>query len=278
MGVYRLNDREIVLMDTGVRKTDRAELDAMIAENDYVVKGIFCSHAHYDHSGSTEYLRRRWNAPVAAQIIEAGVGATPESYHANYSYATYEQCRQFFAEEWFTTDVVIGRDAERLSFCGADFGILQLPGHTAGQIGIVTPDGVAYLADSLIGSAARAAAKLPTSMCIRDDLKSKASLHKLDCKAYILAHHDILNDIHAMIDANIEMFHQKAHEILERLSDGMSEDQWRSAFAEALGLHTHNPFKLCVFRRNFASFLLYLEDIGAIGVQWDASTKRYVRL
>ena len=278
MGVYRLNERDIVLLDTGVRQKDRADLDAMISENHFFVKGIFCSHAHYDHSGSTQYLRDKWNVPVAAQIIEAGIGATPESYHGNYTYATYEQCRQFFAEEWFTTDVVIGRDAKSVSFCGAEFGILQLPGHTAGQIGIVTPDNVAYLADCLIGPAAQAAAKLPTSMCIRDDLNSKASLHNLDCKAYILAHHDILTDIHAITNSNIEMFHQKIREILDCLTDGMTGDQWRSAFSEALGLRTHNPFKLSVIRRNFASFLLYLEDIGAIGVQWDNCTKHYVRL
>ena len=84
LGLYRLNDRDIVLLDTGVRKKDRAALDTLIVKNGFAVKGIFCSHAHYDHSGNTAYLRSRWGALTAAQIVEAGIAATPEAYHANY--------------------------------------------------------------------------------------------------------------------------------------------------------------------------------------------------
>lgn len=276
LGLYRLGGRDIVLLDTGVRKKDREALDALIAENDFVVRGIFCSHAHYDHSGSTAYLRSRWGAQTAAQIIEAGIAATPEAYHGNYPYTTYAQCRAWFSEECFPTDVVIGTNDNHVSFCGAEFGILQLPGHAAGQIGIITPDNVAYLADCLIGSETLAASKLPTSMCIEDDLRSKEKVRSLDCGAYILAHHDVIEgDIGPTVDANIALYHRKAQETLDCLEDGMTADRWRSALSEAMGFRTHNDFKLGVIRRNFGSFLLYLEDTGRVSVRWENCTKHY---
>ena len=276
MGLYRLNELEIILLDTGVRRTDRADLDELIAENGFTVKGIFCSHSHYDHTGNASYLRRRWGAQIAAQIIEAGIGATPESYHGNYPYTTYQQCREFFAEECFPTDVVIGKDDDHVTLCGAEFGIVQLPGHAAGQIGIITPDKVAYLADCLIGPETLAASKLPTSMCIEDDLASKEKVRSLGCSAYILAHHDVIEgDIGPMVDANIAFYHRKAQEMLDCLDDGMTADQWRSALSETMGFRTQNNFKLGVIRRNFGSFLIYLEDTGRIRVQWDACTKHY---
>lgn len=279
LGLYRLNERDIVLLDTGVRKKDRADLDALIAENNFAVKGIFCSHAHYDHTGNTAHLRDRWGAQTAAQIIEAGIAASPESYHGNYPYTTYAQCREWFREECFPTDVIIGRNDDRVSFCGVDFGIVQLPGHAAGQIGIITPDNVAYLADCLIGPATLAASKLPTSMCIEDDLKSKEKVRSLGCDAYILAHHDVLaGDIGPAVDANIAFYHRKAQEMLDCLCDGMTADQWRSALSEAMGFRTHNEFKLGVIRRNFGSFLLYLEDTGRVSVRWEACTKHYYRV
>ena len=225
LGLYRLNDRDIVLLDTGVRKKDREPLDALIEENGFAVKGIFCSHAHYDHSGNTAHLRQRWGALTAAQIIEAGIAATPEAYHANYPFTTYAQCRAWFSEECFPTDVVIGRNDDHVSFCGVNFDVVQLPGHAAGQIGIITPDNVAYLADSLIGPATLAASKLPTSMCIEDDLRSKEKVRSLGCQAYILAHHDVIEgDIGPTVDANITFYHRKAKEMLDCLHDGMTAD------------------------------------------------------
>ena len=278
LGMYRLNEREIVLLDTGVRKKDRAALDALIEENGFAVKGIFCSHAHYDHTGNTSYLREKWCAQTAAQIIEAGIAATPEAYHGNYPYTTYAQCRAWFDEECFPTDVVIGRDDDHVSFCGAEFGIVQLPGHAAGQIGIITPDNVAYLADCLIGPATLASSKLPTSMCIEDDLRSKEKVRALGCSAFILAHHDVIaGDIGPTVDANIAFYHRKAQEMLDCLRDGMTADQWRTELSVIMGFRTHNDFKLGVIRRNFASFLLYLEDIGRVSVQWDGCTKHYYR-
>ena len=279
LGLYRLNERDIVLMDTGVRRTDRDDLDALIAENGLAVKGIFCSHAHYDHSGNTAHLRKLWGAQTASQIIEAGIAATPEAYHGNYPYTTYAQCRAWFSEECFPTDVVIGRDDDCVSFCGAKFGIVQLPGHAAGQIGIITPDNVAYLADCLIGPETLAASKLPTSMCIEDDLKSKEKVRSLGCAAYILAHHDVIEgDIGPTVDANLAFYHRKAQEMLGCLRDGMTADQWRSALSEVMGFRTHNEFKLGVIRRNFGSFLLYLEDTGRVSVRWDACTKHYFHI
>lgn len=275
MGLYRLNDRDVVLIDTGIRQKDRADLDAMIEENGFAVRGIFASHAHYDHCGSTAYLRRRWNAQTAAQIIEAGIAATAESYRANYSFATYEECRTYFAQEFFPTDVLIGTEDVGVSFCGADFGILQLPGHTAGQIGIVTPDNVAYVADCVIGPSALAGSRLLTSMDIATDLKSKASLRELSCKAYILAHHDVTEDIRPIVDMNIAAVHRMTGEILDTLEDGMTSDQWRIAYAGAMGFRTANAFKLGVIRRNFSSFVVYLEERGQIGVEWHACTKHY---
>ena len=61
------------------------------------------------------------------------------------------------------------------------------------------------------------------------------------------------------------------------MTDGMTADQWRSSLAEALGLRTHDPFKLGVIRRNFGSFILYLEDTNRVSPRWENCTKHYHR-
>lgn len=275
IGLYRLGGPDVVLFDTGISWADREDLAELLRREGLVPRGIVCTHTHYDHTGNAAYLRREYGARIAAQVIEAGIGATPESYRANYVPLTYQQCRVYLTEAAFPTDVLIGIHDDHLSFCGADFRILQLPGHTAGQIGLITPDNVAYLADSLMGPALLDTAKLPTTMILAQDLETKRALRNLDCSAYILAHKDVVFDIRDVADRNIDLVLNKVGEVLSCLQDGMTLSQWLMAFSVRVGFRTANEFKLSFIHRNFTNLAAYLEDCRLVEVRRDASEKRY---
>lgn len=275
MPVYKLTDTDIVLMDTGYARLDRSALVNLIEGNGFRLRGIICSHAHFDHTGNVRYLQQRYGCQAAAQIIEAGISVNPDAYRANYVALTYGKSREYLLEECFPADVIIPADAGHLDFCGARFGILQLPGHSAGHIGVVTPDGAAYLGDCLIDEAQIAAAKLPTSMFIARDLESKESLRNLRRPAYIIAHKQVLTDIGPLIDRNIDFIHDKGRELLEDLEDGMSFDQWIYAFCQRENVRTRNEFKFSIVERNFANFVDWLTDEGKVEVRREFCAKHY---
>ena len=275
MPVYKLAERDIVLMDTGYARLDRSALTNLIEGNGFRLRGIICSHAHFDHTGNVRYLQQRYGCQAAAQIIEAGISVNPDAYRANYVALTYGKSREYLLEECFPADVIIPADAEHLDFCGARFGILQLPGHSAGHIGVVTPDGAAYLGDCLLDEEQIAAAKLPTSMFIARDLESKESLRNLRCPAYIIAHKQVLTDIGPLIDRNIGFIHAKGRELLEDLEDGMSFDQWIYAFCQRENVRTRNEFKFSIVERNFSNFTAWLTDTGRVTVQREFCAKKY---
>lgn len=275
MPVYKLTERDIVLMDTGYARLDRSALVNLIEGNGFRLRGIICSHAHFDHTGNVRYLQQRYGCQAAAQIIETGISVNPDAYRANYVALTYGKSREYLLEECFPADVIIPADAEHLDFCGARFGILQLPGHSAGHIGVVTPDGAAYLGDCLIDEEQIAAAKLPTSMFIARDLESKDSLRNLRRPAYIIAHKQVLTDIGPLIDRNIDFIHDKGRELLEDLEDGMSFDQWIYAFCQRENVRTRNEFKFSIVERNFANFVDWLTDEGKVEVRREFCAKHY---
>lgn len=275
MPVYKLTDTDIVLMDTGYARLDRSALVNLIEGNGFRLRGILCSHAHFDHTGNVRYLQQRYGCQAAAQIIEAGISVNPDAYRANYVALTYGKSREYLLEECFPADVIIPADAEHLDFCGARFGILQLPGHSAGHIGVVTPDGASYLGDCLIDEEQIAAAKLPTSMFIARDLESKESLRNLRRPAYIIAHKQVLTDIGPLIDRNIDFIHDKGRELLEDLEDGMSFDQWIYAFCQRENVRTRNEFKFSIVERNFANFVDWLTDEGKVEVRREFCAKHY---
>ena len=276
--VYRLNEREIVLIDTGYAKLDRSGLTAMIENHGFLLRGIICSHAHFDHSGNVRYLQQRYGAKAAAHIIEAGISVNPDAYRANYVALTYGKSREYFLEECFLADTIIGPEDTWLDFCGARFGILPLPGHSAGHIGVVTPDNVAYVGDCLIDRQQIDAAKLPTSMFIARDLQSKAFLRQTAYDAYIIAHKAVVTDreeLAALVDANTAFIHRKAEELLADLTDGMTFAQWIAAFCRRENIRTKNEFKFSIVERNFANFVDWLTDEGRVTVQREYCAKMY---
>ena len=273
--IYRVTDTDIILIDTGYAKLDRAGLTALIEDRGFHLRGIICSHAHFDHSGNVRYLQQRCGAKAAAHIIEAGISVNPDAYRANYVALTYGKSREFFLEECFVADTIIGPEDDFLDFCGVRFGILQLPGHSAGHIGVVTPDNVAYVGDCLIDQQQIDSAKLPTSMFIARDLQSKEFLRRTQYDAYILAHKSVVTDIAPLVDSNIAVIHRKAEELLNDLTDGMTFAQWISTFCQRENIRTKNELKFSIIERNFSNFVDWLTDEGRILVRREYCAKTY---
>ena len=276
--LYFLSEKDVILIDTGYAKLDRSGLTHLIDDTGLRLRGIICSHAHFDHTGNVRYLQKRYGCPAAIQLIEAGISVNPDSYRANYVALTYGKSREIFLEECFTADRVIFPQDDHIDIDGARFGVLSLPGHSAGHIGFVTPDGAAYVGDCLIDQHEIDAAKLPTSMFIAKDLDSKAALRATDYPAYIIAHKQVVTDraeLSALIDSNIAFIHRKERELLDDLTDGMTFSDWIYAFCQRENIRTRQELKFSIVERNFTNFVDWLTDTGKVRVQRDFCAKRF---
>lgn len=277
--IYKLNERDIVLIDTGYAKLDRAGLVNLLDGSGLVPKYVLCSHAHFDHTGNVRYLQERYGAKAILSLIEAGISVNPDSYRANYVALTYGKSRELFLEECFTADRVLRETDTSLELDGRTFGILPLPGHSAGHLGFVTPDDAAYVGDCLISQSEIDGAKLPTSMFIARDLESKAYLKTTDYPVYILAHKEVVRReaLEGLIDRNIGFIQSKRAELLEVLEDGMTFSEWIGAFCQRENVRTHNELKFSIVERNFSNFVSWLTDSGAVMVRREFCAKRYYR-
>lgn len=277
--IYKLNERDIVLIDTGYAKLDRAGLVNLLDGSGLVPKYVLCSHAHFDHTGNVRYLQERYGAKAILSLIEAGISVNPDSYRANYVALTYGKSRELFLEECFTADRVLRETDTSLELDERAFAILPLPGHSAGHLGFVTPDGAAYVGDCLISQSEIDGAKLPTSMFIARDLESKAYLKTTDYPVYILAHKEVVRReaLEGLIDRNIGFIQSKRAELLEVLEDGMTFSEWIGAFCQRENVRTHNELKFSIVERNFSNFVSWLTDSGAVMVRREFCAKRYYR-
>ncbi len=277
MPLYMVAEKEAVIIDTGFAKLDREGLTQLF-DTQLKLRGIICTHAHFDHSGNVRYLQERYGVPVAAHIIEAGIATNTESYRANYIGLTYGKTSELFPEECFTTDVLIRPNDTTFTLAGAEFTVLPLPGHSAGHTGIITPDNVAYVGDTILDEAEISAAKLPTSMFVQRDLESKAKLLHSACDAYILAHKSVVENIAPLVELNINFLYEKRDELLSYLTDGMTFAQWLDTFCQKVNIRTRSALKFSIIERNFSNFVAWMTDEHLIEERREYCAKTYYKV
>ena len=211
-------------------------------------------------------------------MIEAAICADATAFRANYETLTYGTIQSMFPEECFLSDVLISPDIDHLDFCGVRFGLLPLPGHSAGQMGFITPDGTAYLADCLLGPEQLQRFKLPTIMHIARDLTVMESLRSLRCPVYVLAHKTSVTELGPVIDANIAAIHDKGRRLLSCLTDGMTADQWLYATAVRRASTLMISSASASPQRNFLHLSGWLVDEGQVALYHDLCVSRYSKV
>jgi hydroxyacylglutathione hydrolase len=151
---YLLTGRKTVIVDTGMPgeedKIMRAAAKVGVRQAD--ISLILHTHAHVDHAGSTAALAKRLGVPTAvhpadAAMLQAGQmnPLTPLRLEARLIKPLVDK-----PFPPVTPDLLLN-DAFDLHAFGVEGRILSTPGHTAGSVSLLLPDGTAVVGDVLMG-------------------------------------------------------------------------------------------------------------------------------
>ena len=157
-----------------------------------------------------------------------------------------------------TPDVLIPDGDGPFSFAGAEFQILQTPGHSAGHISTITPDGVCYAGDALL-SREQLDAKLPYCLSHRMGMESREKLRGVDCELLIIARREELD---GLIDANQALALRRAGEILSLIDRPMAASDIVRRVCLFYKLLSGKPRRALRFERNIRFFIEFLVDRG----------------
>lgn len=202
--VWFAGEGQAVLLDSGYADRDRAAIEALLEEKHCRVAAIIGSHSHNDHSGNHAYYQKIHGAQVILPALEAALVGDLRLLALQYPHGTVDDMPRLFPHLALKADRTFEENETEIEVCGGTFGLIFLPGHTEGQTGIITPDGVCYVADAVMDEETSAKAKLPTSMNWKRDAESKEKLLQTDYPVYVLAHRGFTTDIHTLIRKNLE--------------------------------------------------------------------------
>ena len=261
---YKLDDRRCILLDSGL-VSERDRLEAALLGAGLTPVGILCSHAHVDHCGNNGYFQEKYNLPVALTAPEAGMCSgllNLKCYFLTLPPSIVERESTCMIH---TPDVIIPPVDGPFSFAGAEFRILQTPGHSAGHIAVITPDNVCYTADALL-SRENLGAKLPYNLSQTLANASREKLKGLGCDRYIMAHRGICGpeEVDGLVDANRELIARRTGEILDLVDRPMTASEIGQAACSLHKLFTSRPHRALRFERNVRFFIEHLVDQGLL--------------
>ncbi|MEA4901410.1 MBL fold metallo-hydrolase [Desulfitobacterium sp.] len=262
---YKINNEEIILLDTGWRKEREGIVD-LLMENNFKVSGIINSHAHVDHVGNNKYFRERYKCAIAMGDMEAYICRSAVNLKTYYSNASYTDIKEHYNHMVCETDIRIQNNQDRINMCGIEFRILHTPGHSPAHICTITPDNVAYIGDALISYEVMWGAKMPYAFILSEDLKSKEKLYTLECSQYIVAHKGVYSDqeITKLIADNIKFYKSRAAGVYSVIKNKITLEEIIKAACKKFNISIKTVWKYAMIERMVRSYVEYLTEIGSI--------------
>ncbi|OFI06675.1 hydroxyacylglutathione hydrolase [Clostridium acetireducens DSM 10703] len=273
---YKVNDEEIIMLDSGLAK-EREGIDKLLEKNNFKVIAIICTHVHVDHTGNVSYLKDKYNSLVAMTGYDAFLSSSAITLKTHYINQTLSEVKTDFGHMICKADIIIGDNQDSVSINDIKFKIIHTPGHSAKHICIITPDNVVYLADALVSSEIMEGAKLPYSFALTEDLKSKQKLLKLKCSKYIVSHKDVYTSIRKLINENIKFYKSIASNVYNIINASMTLEEIIKTIIEDWNISVKNSGKYLVIEESLMPYIEYLKEIGMIKLIMEDGVLKYTR-
>ncbi|HHW41811.1 MAG TPA: MBL fold metallo-hydrolase [Syntrophomonadaceae bacterium] len=257
IGVYLFDDRSCLLIDTGSSQENATALLELLKESGIRVRGIFNTHCHADHCAGNRLIQERSRCRIFASALDAPIIQNPIlAPFALYSAYPPPALKNKFlmASPSVVTDVL---DAGRLFIDGIAFQVVDLKGHTMGHNGIVTPDGIAFLGDSLIAPEIMKKFQFHYLADVGSHLETLDFLQESGFERAVLSHGGPLQNFMETVNRNRELFCKIINLILDMLRTPRSREEILSRLVDAFALPL-NTTQYYLILATISAFLSYL--------------------
>ena len=264
--LYMPDRARAVMIDSGLKIPDGEGILELLKREKIHVSTLLTSHYHRDHVGNHAAIKAAHGCAVYMTPFAQIVGREPSNLQA----VGYEPFTMYKARGQYPfckPDGVISPEDTVLTVDGMRFTLLWLPGHAVEQVGFVTPDAVAYIADTLLSDHVLRAVKLPYYTCLRLDLQAKETLRALHCRRYILAHNGVYEEIGDLIDRNIAGVRERLAMVEQLAQRWLTLEQLCAAVISHLGFDLNSAMKVVGSKRNILILVEYLVETGRLAVR-----------
>ena len=264
IGLYRLNDAEVCLIDSGNDKDAGRKVRQLLDKNGWKLRAIYNTHANADHIGGNRYLQGQTGCKIFAPGIDCAVTRHPilEPAFLYGGYPPKDLRHKFLLAQESDADLLTPECLPE------GFESIPLPGHFFDMVGYRTGDGVVFLADCLSSRETLEKYQIGFIYDVAAYLDTLEKVKTMQAELFVPSHAAVTEDIAPLAQVNID----KVHEIAGRILDICKEPLCFEAILQRLfrdyGL-TMNFEQYVLVGSTVRSYLAWLRDGGRLTVVFE---------
>lgn len=254
IGIYKLDDEKICLIDTGNDKESGRKILKIINEQNWQVECIINTHSNADHVGGNKFIQDRTNCKILSSKIETAIINNPELEPALLYGAMplNELNNKFLLAKESDCQVIDNNLPEGLEY-------FTLKGHFIDMIGIKTSDNVYFLGDSIFSEETINKYHIFFIYDVEKYLQTLDFLETLNGTFYIPSHVKPLTDLKELIKLNKNKINEICNAILNACQNPITTEEIIKKIFETYNLEI-NINQYALLGSTIKSYLTYLNN------------------
>lgn len=264
VGIYAFKNKNCILIDTGINNTAARRVENILDENGLHPKYIINTHSHLDHCGGNNYFIDNYPGCIVyasekEKIFMENPDFLPYTLFSSHGLKNMKKGNNPIRVDYNPEYGINKINDEK-------FEIVALRGHSIEQIGIITPDKVCFLGDSIFSEKILDKYSFPYLYNIEDSLSTLSVIKDVDAEYFVVGHSDQIyekSEIISLADrniANIEFYCSQCLTILE-------QPLTREDLLQNIAILNNLPMDKQQYYLNFAAvsaFISYLYNKGQL--------------
>ncbi|MBE6681804.1 MAG: MBL fold metallo-hydrolase [Ruminococcaceae bacterium] len=258
IGLY-VDGTDVYLIDSGNDKDAGKKVKRILDENGWTLKCIINTHSHADHIGGNKYLQQQTGCDIYAKGIEKSFTLFPilEPAFLGGSYPSKDLLHKFlYAQE---------SCCKSIEDCclPKGFEIVELPGHSFEMIGVKTPDGVLFVADSVSSPSTIDKYGISFLYDVKKYLETLDFLGNYSADYFVPSHAEIVCNMDELVNINRDKVFEISNVIKTHLREEKTFEDLLSQLFDKYNLIMTNE-QYVLIGSTVKSYLSYLKDEGEI--------------
>lgn len=258
IGVYVFENRNCLLVDTGSNNGQAGKIAGILAAENLHLKYIINTHSHTDHCGGNCHLQSSYpGCLVYASEAEKNFMEKPDLYSM---LIRLVGALNYIEPPALHVDCVLENGINK--FDDQEFTAIPLPGHTFGQVGLITPDRVCFPGDAVFSRSIIEEHSIPYLSDVGESIRTLIALRDVDADYFVISHAEKpvnRGELLDLIDFDLAIIEKYREQILKMLDRPMSKEGLIENFILLNNLNI-KLFEFHLITSAVSSYLKYLYE------------------